>query len=130
MTPGQSGPRKISFLRWIRVRRLRRRATARIDALCADLVRRPGGQGGGGDTGADAYRSRPFELEELVARIENLIATRRALRASFRAGGGDGAGRGAQAEALGLKTKGLKNAAAAGADRRDDRRGGLLLRQL
>jgi hypothetical protein len=44
----------------------------------------------------------------LVARIENLIATRRALRASFRAGGGDGAGRGAQAEALGLKTKGLK----------------------
>jgi len=41
------------------------------------------------DVGADAYLTKPFEPEALIARIENLIATRQALRASFR--GHDGA---------------------------------------
>jgi AraC-like DNA-binding protein len=36
------------------------------------------------DVGADACPTKPFEPEALIARIENLIATRRTLRESFR----------------------------------------------
>nr|WP_272509269.1 response regulator [Salinibacter ruber] len=39
------------------------------------------------DVGADAYLTKPFEPEALIARIENLIATRRTLRESFRDAG-------------------------------------------
>ncbi|MCS3656522.1 hybrid sensor histidine kinase/response regulator transcription factor [Salinibacter ruber] len=39
------------------------------------------------DVGADAYLTKPFEPEALIARIENLIATRRTLRESFRNAG-------------------------------------------
>ncbi|MEF8866163.1 MAG: response regulator [Salinibacter sp.] len=54
------------------------------------------------DVGADAYLTKPFEPEALIARIENLIATRRTLREAFRdEGGGDtataeGEGRGVE----------------------------------
>ncbi len=37
----------------------------------------------GFDTGADAYLTKPFEPEALIARVENLIATRQTLRESF-----------------------------------------------
>jgi DNA-binding response OmpR family regulator len=39
------------------------------------------------DVGADAYLTKPFEPEELIARTENLIATRQTLRQSFRGAG-------------------------------------------
>jgi len=40
------------------------------------------------DVGADAYLTKPFEPEELIARTENLIATRQTLRESFQERGG------------------------------------------
>ncbi|WP_263784338.1 hybrid sensor histidine kinase/response regulator transcription factor [Salinibacter grassmerensis] len=40
------------------------------------------------DVGADAYLTKPFEPEALIAHIENLIATRRTLRESFGERGG------------------------------------------
>jgi len=40
------------------------------------------------DVGADAYLTKPFEPEELIAQTENLIATRQTLRESFQGRGG------------------------------------------
>jgi len=67
----------------------------------------------GFDTGADAYLTKPFEPEELIARVESLIATRRTLQESFRAKGGNGAGQGTPADGLDLGVDGVENAEAA-----------------
>ena len=67
----------------------------------------------GFDVGADAYLTKPFEPEELIARVESLIATRQALRESFRAERGDGATRSPAAEDSGLSAEGIENAEAA-----------------
>ena len=42
----------------------------------------------GFDMGADAYLTKPFRPEELIARVEDLIATRRAFQEAFRVNGG------------------------------------------
>jgi len=62
------------------------------------------------DVGADAYLTKPFEPEELIARTENLIATRQTLRASFR---GADAAAGGPADGPAATEGGVENAKAA-----------------
>ena len=59
------------------------------------------------DVGADAYLTKPFEPEELIARTENLIATRQTLRESFR--GAEEAAGGPEDEG-GAEAGGVENA--------------------
>jgi AraC-like DNA-binding protein len=59
------------------------------------------------DVGADAYLTKPFEPEELIARTENLIATRQTLRESFR---GADAAAGNSEDERGAEAGGVENA--------------------
>lgn len=64
------------------------------------------------DVGADAYLTKPFDPEELIAHVENLIASRRSLQESFNGEPGDrssrdASGNGAQTE---VSSEGVENA--------------------
>jgi len=65
----------------------------------------------GYDTGADAYFTKPFEPEALIARVENLIETRHRLRASFQAGTAATEDAGTSPE--GISLEGIENAESA-----------------